>query len=168
MATAKSSEDARRAENIILGGLAIQILFFGFFIVVSFIFHLRISRHPTPQSHSLNTPWKGLLYVLYGSSILIMIRSVFRIIEYVMGSEGELLSKEVYLYIFDAAPMFIVVVMFNWFHPSRVICHETKEPLASVTSLEVLGADLESGHQKSAQWSRQTHEYSAGQSRSYS
>ncbi|PKS06253.1 hypothetical protein jhhlp_006999 [Lomentospora prolificans] len=154
LATAKSREDSRRGEQIILGGLGIQILFFGFFIVVSFIFHLRIRRKPTRRSYALTTPWKGLLYVLYTSSILIMIRSVFRIIEYVMGSDGELLSKEVYLYIFDAVPMFVVCVIFNWFHPSRVISKDDKEPIASVTSLEVLGDDPEAaGRRKSMQWS---------------
>ncbi|CAI4216068.1 unnamed protein product [Parascedosporium putredinis] len=111
---------------------------------------------PPPLPHPLH-PWRGLLYALYASSILIMIRSVFRIIEYVMGSDGELLSKEVYLYVFDAVPMLAVCIMFNWFHPSRVISSHAadKEPITSVTSLEVLGIDPEdpeSARRKSKQW----------------
>ncbi|KAI1385129.1 RTA1 like protein [Hypoxylon trugodes] len=135
---AKSEDDVRRGENIIVGGLGIQILFFGFFIIVAFVFHRRISRDPTRNARTLTTPWKKLLVVLYITSALIMIRSVYRIAEYVLGSDGELLSKEVYLYCLDALPMLIVAVSYNWFHPSRVVSREFLQR-SSVTSLEVLG-----------------------------
>lgn len=68
---------------------------------------------------------------------------MFRVVEYAMGSEGELLQKEVYLYIFDGVPMFVSAVAFNWFHPSRVIVREDKAPPASVTTLEVIEGDGE-------------------------
>ena len=141
MATAKSSDDSRMGENIILGGLGIQILFFGTFIIATLVFHSRIRSRPTQTALSLHTPWKKLIWVLYLSSVLILIRSIFRIIEYVMGSDGELLQKEFYLYIFDAVPMFVTAVAFNWFHPSRVITKEEKVSLTSVTSLEVIEGD---------------------------
>ena len=50
-----------------------------------------------------------------------MIRSIFRIIEYVMGKDGVLLQNEYYLYIFDAVLMFLVVLLFNVWHPSAII-----------------------------------------------
>lgn len=141
MATAKSRDDTKMGENIILGGLGIQILFFGTFIIATLIFDLRIRKRPTATSLGLTTPWKKLIWVLYLSSVLILIRSVFRIIEYVMGSDGELLQKEVYLYIFDAVPMIVTSVAFNWFHPSRVITKEDDKALGRVTSLEVINGD---------------------------
>lgn len=141
MATAKSLDDTKMGENIILGGLGIQILFFGTFIIATLIFDMRIRRRPTATSLGLTTPWKMLIWVLYLSSVLILIRSVFRIIEYVMGSDGELLQKEFYLYIFDAVPMFITCVAFNWFHPSRVITKVDDKALDRVTSLEVINGD---------------------------
>lgn len=141
MATAKSLDDTRRGENIILGGLGIQILFFSSFIIATLVFHRRIRSRPTPTALSLHTPWRKLIWVLYISSALILIRSVFRIIEYVMGSDGELLQKEVYLYVFDGVPMFVTAVAFNWFHPSRVIMREDKASLARVTSLDVIEGD---------------------------
>lgn len=49
-----------------------------------------------------------------------MIRSVFRVIEYVQGNAGYLLSHEVFLYIFDALLMLAVMLLFNWNHPSEV------------------------------------------------
>jgi hypothetical protein len=50
-----------------------------------------------------------------------MIRSVFRVVEYVQGFSGYLLSHEVYLYIFDSTLMFCVMAMFNFVHPSEVV-----------------------------------------------
>ncbi|KAI1371564.1 RTA1 like protein [Hypoxylon crocopeplum] len=135
---ARSDADVRQGEYIIVGGLGIQILFFGFFIIVTFVFHRRISGKPTRNALTLTTPWKKLLYVLYISSALIMVRSVYRVAEYVLGSDGELLSKEAYLYCLDALPMLIVALAYNWFHPSRVVSRDALQRI-SVTSLEVLG-----------------------------
>ncbi|XXH01007.1 hypothetical protein Hte_007358 [Hypoxylon texense] len=135
---AKSEDDVSRGENIIVGGLGIQILFFGFFIIVTMVFHRRVVARPTRNALALDTPWKKLLYVLYISSGLIMIRSVYRVAEYLLGSDGELQSKEVYLYCLDALPMLIVSLAYNWFHPSQVVSREKLRHI-SVTSLEVLG-----------------------------
>jgi hypothetical protein len=60
------------------------------------------------------------MVALYTSSILILIRSVFRVVEYIQGEDGYLLSKEVYLYALDAALMVVVMVLFNVFHPSQI------------------------------------------------
>lgn len=135
---AKTEADVRRGEYIIVGGLGIQVLFFGFFIIVTMVFHKRIDRKPTRNAHALDTPWKKLLYVLYISSALVMVRSIYRVAEYVLGSDGELQSKEAYLYCLDALPMLIVALAYNWFHPSRVVSRESLRRL-SVTSMEVLG-----------------------------
>ena len=40
--------------------------------------------------------------------------------EYVQGNNGYLLRHGVYLYILDAALMFMTMVLFNWIHPSEV------------------------------------------------
>ena len=53
-------------------------------------------------------------------AILIGVRSVFRVIEYFEGFSGFLLSHDVSLYVFDALPMAVVMVLFNIFHPSEI------------------------------------------------
>ncbi|KAF4995215.1 hypothetical protein FDECE_12866 [Fusarium decemcellulare] len=121
LAMAKNKDDVKKGENIIVGGLGIQILFFGFFMVVTLIFHMRIRKQPTQKSFEITTPWKRLLYVLYATSFLILVRSVFRVAEYVMGKDSELQSKEFWIYIFDALLMAVATLLLNWFHPSRVI-----------------------------------------------
>lgn len=118
-------------QNIILGGLAVQLLFFGFFLIVAASFHYRISRFPTTCAATTKLPWHKYLLVMYTASLLIMVRSVFRIVEYVMGADGVLLSNEVYLYIFDAALMFVAMVLFNSFHPGSIISKRAKGNLDS-------------------------------------
>jgi hypothetical protein len=100
---------------------------------VAGVFHYRIARYPTTRSKSLAIPWERYLWVLYLASVLIMIRSVFRIVEYVMGQDGVLLAHEIYLYIFDATLMFIMMVLFNIWHPSKII-HKARAD--DVTHLE--------------------------------
>ncbi|CAN9350821.1 unnamed protein product [Alternaria alternata] len=133
-------------EKIIIGGLFVQLIFFGLFIVVSGVFHYRLvrdlplkkrysplslfkSRRSSPSIHTSSTvpraslselPWKRHLYTLYLASALIMVRSIFRVVEYIQGNAGYLLSHEVYLYIFDATLMFFVMLAFNWTHPSQI------------------------------------------------
>jgi hypothetical protein len=119
---AKGSRDnLKLGERLITIGLAIQFIFFGFFMVVSAAFHYRIALYPTVHCQTLIVPWKRSLHTLYIASTLIMARSVFRIVEYIQGSDGFLLKKEMYLYIFDASLMFLTMVVFNVFHPSKVI-----------------------------------------------
>lgn len=136
---AKSADDVKLGENIIIGGLFIQILFFGFFMIVAVVFHRRISNRPTRGALMIVSPWQQLIYALYLSSGLIMIRSVYRVAEYVTGSEGVLMSKEFYLYCFDALPMLLVAFSYNYFHPGRVINKDSQDRRLSVSSLDVLG-----------------------------
>lgn len=124
LTTAKSQSDVRLGENVILGGLGIQVVFFGFFIVVTAVFHRRIRNDPTPKSVRTMAPWTRLLYALYATSMLIMVRSIYRVAEYAEGQGGELQSKEFWLYIFDALPMVVVAYVFIWMHPSKVISRE--------------------------------------------
>jgi hypothetical protein len=60
------------------------------------------------------------MWILFISSLLIMIRSVFRVVEYVQGTGGYLLSHEIYGYIFDALLMFFVVGVVNIAHPTQI------------------------------------------------
>lgn len=121
LAKAKTREKVKMGENIIIGGLGIQILVFGFFIIVSAAFNMRIRKAPTAKSQSITVPWQQHLLVLYAASALIMVRSIFRVAEYVMGRDGILLQHEYYLYIFDAVLMFAAMVLFNIWHPSKII-----------------------------------------------
>lgn len=121
LASAKSQSSQDMGNNIILLGLGIQVIFFAFFMVVTIIFHIRISKRPTTASLSIAAPWQRLIWVLYFASVLIMVRSVFRMMEYAQGSEGELMQKETYVYVLDALLMFLVAAVFVAVHPGGIL-----------------------------------------------
>jgi hypothetical protein len=110
--------------------LFVQLLFFGIFMVVAIAFILSIRQVPTSQSETHSSVWPRHMFALCVGSLLIMVRSIFRAVEYLQGFDGYLLSHEVYLYIFDAVLMFLVMALFNWIHPSEVtdlLLHETRQ-----------------------------------------
>ncbi|RAH62520.1 RTA1 like protein [Aspergillus piperis CBS 112811] len=113
-----SQSGAQNGSHIIVVGLVVQIVFFGFFIITTAIFHRRMLQNPTPYSLEIN--WKKLIWVLYSASVLILVRSIYRLIEYIEGFGGYLLSHEAYLYVFDALLMFAVMLIFHVVHPSEL------------------------------------------------
>jgi tellurite resistance protein TehA-like permease len=134
---AKTQSDVNLGQYIIIGGLGIQIFFFQIFIITTGIFHYRILRFPSQHSQSLTVPWQRFLMVLYASSALILVRSVFRIAQYVMGQDGILLSHEYYLYIFDGCLMFLCMVLFIIWHPSKIIRKTSNEPVVEMLGYEI-------------------------------
>jgi RTA1 like protein len=114
-----SASAYHNGSHIVVAGLLVQALFFACFLTVAILFDLSVHRAPTPASKSL-TPWRKHLKTLYFASSLIMIRSIFRVVEYIMGNDGYLLRHEYYLYVFDAVLMWGVMVVFNVVHPSEV------------------------------------------------
>ncbi|KAL4904638.1 hypothetical protein BDW74DRAFT_168251 [Aspergillus multicolor] len=122
-------------ENITIGGLSVQLLFFSVFMVTCGLFHRRIRRNPTSQVTALDLSlrqqkrrgWESVLVGLYAASVLILVRSVFRLIEYAQGNDGYLISHEVFMYVFDSALMFFAMVFMNVCHPSAVLVGEGKD-----------------------------------------
>ena len=106
---------------MIVVGLFVQIVFFGFFIVISLVFHRRMLKTPLHAVGDTQLPWTRYMKILYLASCLVMIRSIYRVAEYVQGSDGYLQSEESFVYIFDATLMFLTCVLFNIFHPSGIL-----------------------------------------------
>jgi RTA1 like protein len=115
-----SASSFKTGEKIILGGLGMQILFFGFFVVCSTIFHLRCRKNPTPASMDPRMPWQQMIVMLYTVSMLILVRSVFRIIEYSGGNDGYLLRQEWPVYALDALLMAITMLVFLIRYPATL------------------------------------------------
>lgn len=63
--------------------------------------------------------WQKFMMVIYFASMLILIRSVFRMVEYVEGPQSKLQAVEVYVYAMDAIPMAIITISFHIIHPSN-------------------------------------------------
>ena len=126
-------------EKIIVAGLFIQIFFFGIFIISAVVFHYRISLVPTTLSSSNEIQWRPHIRTLYLTSVIILVRSIFRIVEYLMGNSGWILSHEYMLYVFDTTLMLSVVVIFLWQHPGKLFVNNGKMiDRSSSTEFELL------------------------------
>jgi hypothetical protein len=112
-----TGDHAKLGEGIVIAGLLIQVIMFGLFAVTAVIFNRRVGQSPTAESSSSSFPWKKSMRMLYIVSALIMVRSLFRVVEYAMGSDGYPLMHEWTLYIFDSVLMFIVMVVYYLWYP---------------------------------------------------
>ncbi|KAF7959068.1 hypothetical protein EAE96_002585 [Botrytis aclada] len=130
---------ASLGEKVVLAGLFIQIIAFGFFLFTALIFERRMRREPTPESFVVEANWIHHLHCLYVMSALILIRSIFRVVEYAAGQKGYPLMNEWTLYIFDTVPMWIVTVIFLIWYPSQF-----KIQPESRTSARGLGEEAQS------------------------
>ncbi|KAL5342117.1 RTA1 like protein-domain-containing protein [Aspergillus crustosus] len=130
-------------EKVTIGGLGVQLAFFGFFMITCALFHHRIRKSPTAAVSILATSatvspesgrrsgisnilspsrnWESILIGLYAASILILVRSIFRLVEYIQGNDGYLISHEYFMYIFDSSLMFLTMVVLNAVHPGVVL-----------------------------------------------
>jgi hypothetical protein len=80
---AKDKDGVKMGENIILGGLILQILIFLFFVIIAGTWHRRLESRPTAASADI--PYQRMVRFLYAASAFITIRNMCRVVEYAMG-----------------------------------------------------------------------------------
>lgn len=103
---------------IVTAGLFIQLIIFGFFVIAAVAWHRRMRRYMAESDEGRRGRkmeagrWEIALKVLYSCSALIIVRSIFRVVEYIMGIDGYLLSHEWPMYVFDGLLMLFVQVVF--------------------------------------------------------
>ncbi|KAF3930455.1 hypothetical protein ABW20_dc0107157 [Dactylellina cionopaga] len=114
-ADGKNPAAQKRGSTIIMAGLGIQMAFFSFFIGAVIRFDVK-TRNTDP-----NARWRVLVYSLYLSCTLILIRSAYRTAEFAQGWNGYLMGHEVYFYVLEALPMLPCLIIFNIFHPGKYL-----------------------------------------------
>jgi RTA1 like protein len=119
--------NATGAKAIVLLGLFIQIISFGLFSAAAVVFYRRIRRNPTTQCFDAGFPWEKRLHMLFGVSALIMVRSIYRVVEYGMSPSDHLLQHEWALYVFDSVPMLAVMILFYVWYPSQILGSGTRQ-----------------------------------------
>ncbi|KUJ21657.1 RTA1 like protein [Mollisia scopiformis] len=113
---------AKTGSHIVLIGLASQLIFFGFFLVVAIIFDRRMSKSPlryTVPTYGKHN-WRSLLLLLLGAAVFIIVRCLYRVAEFAPGNGGYLMSHEWPMYVGDTLPMLVVQVVFHIIHAGDV------------------------------------------------
>ena len=113
-------------EKIIIAGIWVQIASFSAFVILERVFLHRLLNNPTSRAEKLrNAPWRRNWRVLVSAvevvAALVLVRSVFRLIEYSWGEDSVLMQNEGWIYGFDACLMALVMAIMAVFHPSGVL-----------------------------------------------
>jgi hypothetical protein len=104
------------------------------------VVQVRMNRSPTAESFDERLKWKSQLRVLHAISLLILVRSIFRVVEYVQGTDGYSLTHEWTLYVFDSTLMFVVMLIWGIWYPGDL--QEFVKHRIPLTSL--MSRDMES------------------------
>ncbi|KNZ55066.1 hypothetical protein VP01_2778g4 [Puccinia sorghi] len=139
-ASANTMEQADRGRNLMIAGLALQLVTFCAFMMLAIVFYIRMKQKPTMSSETLNTTWKGHLIMLVTACCLIVVRSTFRLAKYV--GAGPLMEKQIFTILLDSVLMFLCMLLFNLFHPSQALNekshHPTEIPILRTREKELL------------------------------
>jgi len=119
-ATAAEIDNATKllnaGDNVLLGGLAVNLASFVIFMMQIIWFDLRTRKEP----HNFGQ-WRRLLWVVYISTGFVLIRQIYRVIEFSQGWFGYLPNHEVYFYCFDSLPILLATAMYVWWWPTKYI-----------------------------------------------
>lgn len=139
-----SSEVVQTGLNIYTAGVGVQLFFLVVFAALAVGFQRKLkmqraassSRSPfldeEAQSHShfrIESPTQvpdlnlaiPLLRLLYIVLALIIIRNIYRLVEFGTGANSPTVKHEWYNYVFDAVPMFFALVLLNVVHPGKTL-----------------------------------------------
>lgn len=119
-AQASGAEGAKQGMKIVIGGLGIQLFAFACFLAMAAILHRRLNREPTTLSVQPHIHWRRHMWTLYAVSILIVVRSLFRFIEFAEGAGGSMYKNEALMYVFDASLLFATTVCLAVVHPGML------------------------------------------------
>ncbi|KAI0534690.1 putative RTA1 domain protein [Xylaria digitata] len=112
------------SKKVVLGGLLAQLVALAVFMLITWLVKRRIKHSPTHiilKDTSIN--WKNHFRAIMIVTLLIIVRSVVRTIEYVQGEGGTVISNEAFIYVFDAALMWLVMAIYLALHPGRLVRH---------------------------------------------
>lgn len=110
--------------------LILQAALFIVFIGVLGIWHARAHK-----ANALKPKVAIVSGTLYASSVLIIVRCIYRAVEYFVGFS----IHEVYFFVFDAGLMLINVAIFNIWHPGRLFPSNGRVYLGRDGSTELQG-----------------------------
>ncbi|KAG2086236.1 RTA1 like protein-domain-containing protein [Suillus discolor] len=146
LTTSKVQSSASTGLHIFLIGLIMQLVSFGFFcaIYARFLYRVYTEEQDVCMRDSKqpwSNDWRTLAAALSVSSIGLLIRSFYRVVEASQGFRGNLSTSEAAFYLGDTIPICLAIVVYVPFWPGRFIkpahpyVKEQKESSTSSPSL---------------------------------
>jgi len=122
IASADTLSKENKGKNIVLVELGIQLATFGFFVIASIRLTVLLRTKLKNEALPRDMNWPVLLGVI-NASTTILIRSIYRFVEYAIGVHNYLSDHEAFFYCLDALLIFAVVVGFIVVHPGMYLSY---------------------------------------------
>ncbi|KAJ5931023.1 RTA1 like protein-domain-containing protein [Penicillium verhagenii] len=101
----------KSGQNLVLGGIALQVILFCFFAVTAAVFHVRISKRRFDRILTPGLHLNAMLFSLYLCSALITVRNIYRLIEYAGGETSYLQTHDWPTYGLDVGLMAVLMIV---------------------------------------------------------
>ncbi|KAH7268778.1 RTA1 like protein-domain-containing protein [Fusarium solani] len=124
LADQNNSDTADLGRKVYMAGVGVQLGCVLIFLTIHTLFYREISRNRHAGKHRVRSLWTmWLLWVIYVVLALIVVRIIFRLVEFSQGasSSNVILRHEEFQLYLDALPMLIAVVVLNVVHPGMVL-----------------------------------------------
>ncbi|KAJ7828930.1 RTA1 like protein-domain-containing protein [Mycena olivaceomarginata] len=133
MLTSHDADKQNLGNKIILIGLALQLASFALFMSLVVVFGFRVKKHFPHVWHPKGTgsfralgaehvdDWHILYYTLAFTCVAILIRSIFRMAEFIQGHTGYISTHEVFFYCFDSLPLWTGMTLYFVVWPPRFL-----------------------------------------------
>lgn len=146
LSLSKTVKTAKLGLHVVTGGLVFQQALIAFFLTMTIRYTMKLKRSAMASSGGRHGPGR-MVHVLQASLMLITVsglfdrsnrlltriqyRIIFRLVEF-CSSEGSSVNNyikhhEFFVYVFDAIPMFIALVLMNMWHPGKVLKERKNE-----------------------------------------
>lgn len=136
MQTSRVYTTIQTGNKVFLAGVILQMISYIFFTILMAFAHMRLIRDDsstygfTLRGLGRRRPALLMLYCLYVSSVCIIIRCIYRVIEMAQGYGGQLYSNELYTFFLDALPLLIAIGIWAFIWPGTLI--DRVEPVQGI------------------------------------
>ncbi|ETS77836.1 hypothetical protein PFICI_09898 [Pestalotiopsis fici W106-1] len=103
-------------DRVVLGGLAFQLVVMAIYLILVVRFYRQAS-----QTAIVDAPWKRHVIALGVCVVMVWVRNLVKAIEFAQGFYGFVSQHEAMLYVFDAALMLGVMIIFLVLHPGVLL-----------------------------------------------
>ncbi|KAG4429430.1 hypothetical protein IFR05_015082 [Cadophora sp. M221] len=102
-------------EDVLIAGLAVQVFSLVVFLTVLNQFRSLAGKE---QKECAGREWRVVVRAVWISCLLILVRSIYRLIEFALGIFGYPFTHEWMFYVFESVPMVPAIVVFCVWHPA--------------------------------------------------
>uniref|UniRef100_A0A6U0TCI6 Uncharacterized protein n=1 Tax=Polytomella parva TaxID=51329 RepID=A0A6U0TCI6_9CHLO len=139
MLVGNTAKQISRGLKILRAGLFIQIGIFTIFAILALLVYI------SPVfNYRKNRDFRPLFIVLGITIVLIQVRTIFRVVEFLMGADSYIETHEAFLYCCDFALIFICCILFTFVHYGDYLNIPVSEDSASTNEV-VNGAEKDDG-----------------------